>query len=98
MERYTKENPAPATPLKLRTGEWGARCPADVKRGDTIEITTRSGRAWLAQVAAVVWTTEDTALVTTAPLGTLARSRDLAPTRAQGPRSGRRRRGVFDPS
>jgi hypothetical protein len=46
-----------ATPTKLRNGTWGAKVSStDVRRGDTVTITTRSGKSWDATVSEVVWT------------------------------------------
>lgn len=44
-----------ATPAKLRNGSWGARVEAAVEAGDTIQITTRSGKTWKARVMRVLW-------------------------------------------
>jgi len=58
--------PLPATPYRLRSGEWGAKVRhGSVREGDPIQITTRSGKTWVAVVAKVVWQGEDVALVAT---------------------------------
>lgn len=62
-----------ASPSKLRSGEWGARVDGDVKPGDTITITTRSGKSWDATVSKVIWQGEGVTLVATGP-GTTART------------------------
>ncbi len=45
-----------ATPTKLRSGDWGARVEGAAAVGDTIQITARSGKSWIATVDRVVWT------------------------------------------
>ena len=54
-----------ATPTKLRSGEWGARADGDVKKGDNITITTKSGKSWTATVEKVVWTGNGISIVAT---------------------------------
>jgi len=44
-----------ATPIKLKTGEWGARVAGSAKRGDELTITAKSGKTWTAIVDVVVW-------------------------------------------
>jgi hypothetical protein len=68
----------PATPLKLRNGDWGAKAQsADVSAGDTLTITTRSGKSWQARVDRVVWTGDDVAICATSSLDRVPRySRD----------------------
>lgn len=46
---------ANATPAKLKNGAWGARVQGSVAEGDTVTITTRSGKSWEARVTSVVW-------------------------------------------
>lgn len=58
-----------ATPTKLRSGDWGAKVQGSVNQGDTIEITARSGKRWLAVVAKVVWSGDGVAIVATRSLG-----------------------------
>ena len=66
----------PASPAKLRNGSWGARVVLpgsgisleDLRQelpGQRIEIRTRSGKSWTAEIARVLWTGGDIALVTT---------------------------------
>lgn len=55
-----------ASPTKLRDGSWGARAQsADVRAGDTVEITTRSGKRWTATVSRVLWSGDGVAIVAT---------------------------------
>lgn len=52
-----------ASPVQLRTGEWGARVLGQtVKAGDALTVTTRSGSAWDAVVTSVVWQGADAAI------------------------------------
>lgn len=48
-----------ASPAKLRDGTWGARVPGEVTPGAQIEIVTRAGKRWNAQVVRVLWTGQD---------------------------------------
>jgi hypothetical protein len=57
-----------ATPVKLRSGDWGARIPAAVADGDIITITTRAGKSWQARVTSVVWHGQGASICTTASL------------------------------
>lgn len=53
------------TPAKLRDGSWGARTTTPVQTGDTITITTKSGKTWDARVGRVIWTNGTACLVST---------------------------------
>lgn len=45
-----------ATPAKLKDGSWGARVTDPIVNvGDSIEIKTRSGKSWIADVTEIVW-------------------------------------------
>lgn len=53
----------PATPIKLKTGQWGARVVgAAPMRGDRLVITAANGKSWAASVSAVVWSGNGVAL------------------------------------
>lgn len=54
-----------ATPTKLRSGDWGAKVQGRVRKGDSIQITTRAGKSWTATVAKVVWSGNGVAIVAT---------------------------------
>lgn len=54
-----------ATPAKLRNGNWGARVSGSVREGDSIEITTKAGKSWMATVAKVVWSGNGISIVAT---------------------------------
>ena len=61
----------PASPAKLRSGAWGARVrDPDVSVGAHIQITTKAGKSWPAEVTAVVARYADAALVATRSLDT----------------------------
>ena len=68
-------NDITATPAKLRDGSWGARTQGEVAVGDTVEITTRSGKTWKARVTAVVSCTGGVSIVATQSLDRAPRSR-----------------------
>lgn len=62
----TKTTPTPATPLKLRSGEWGARSTSeDTAAGDLLLITTRAGKTWKAKVVRVLWCGDGAAICQT---------------------------------
>jgi len=54
-----------AAPTKLRNGEWGAKVSGSVKSGDSIRITTRSGKNWVCIVSHVLWSGDGVAIVAT---------------------------------
>ena len=70
-----------ASPVKLRTGAWGAKTDSPVAEGDTIEITTRSGKTWEAQVEKVIWSDGQVCIVATASAARAATTR-TSPARA----------------
>lgn len=55
-----------ATPAKLKSGAWGARVAGHVHEGDTITMTTRSGKSWQATIARVLWTGDGVSICATA--------------------------------
>jgi len=58
--------PVPARPKKLRNGDWGALAQSDdIKRGDLIRISTKSGKSWEAHVTKVIWTGDGKAICET---------------------------------
>lgn len=57
-----------ARPCKLRSGYWGARVAAEVAEGDVVYVTTRGGKAWLAEVTRVYWTDGQVSIVGTRSL------------------------------
>lgn len=67
----------PATPAKLRSGDWGARVKGTpVSAGDVVLITTKAGKSWSARVIAIVWSDKGVTLCATESL-------DRAPARSQ---------------
>jgi hypothetical protein len=56
---------ATATPIKLRSGEWGARVHGSVQQGDLVQISTKSGKTWTARVSKVVWTSDGVSICAT---------------------------------
>lgn len=56
-----------ASPIQLKTGEWGARVPAQhVQIGDVLTVVARSGSGWEAVVTGVVWQGREAAICQTA--------------------------------
>ena len=52
-------------PERLASGEWGARVDGSPAVGEQVQITTRAGKTWTAQVVEVLETAEATSLVRT---------------------------------
>ena len=66
----------PATPAKLRNGNWGARVKGTpVSAGDVVQITTKAGKSWSARVIAIVWSGNGVTLCATESLDRPAQSR-----------------------
>lgn len=63
-----------ASPMKLRSGDWGVRIPGTPKKGDSIEVASKSGKRWTAVVERVVWTDGSVSIV-----ATMQRQRDNGP-------------------
>lgn len=63
-----------ATPVKLKSGAWGARTTTPVSVGDSIQITTRAGKSWIARVSAVIASGAGWCLVATSSGGTTQHS------------------------
>ena len=53
------------TPAKLNNGSWGARTTEPVAPGQTITVTTRTGKSWDATVNEVLWNDHSVWLVST---------------------------------
>lgn len=65
-----KKTLIPAHPKKLRDGSWGAKAETNsIAAGDTVWVTTKSGKRWEARVAAVLWTGDGVAIVRTERMG-----------------------------
>lgn len=61
----------PATPTKLRNGDWGARvASSNVREGDIVRITTRGGKSWEAEVMKVIWRGEGVSICATSSIAT----------------------------
>lgn len=57
-----------ATPYKLRNGSWGCKVQGTVSEGDTVTVTTRAGKSWLARITNIVWSGEGVTLCATESL------------------------------
>jgi len=68
-----------ATPTKLRDGTWGARVRGTAAAGDTVTITTATGRSWDAQITRVVWSGEGVSICATSSLDRGASRRGMGP-------------------
>jgi hypothetical protein len=70
----------PATPIRLYSGEWGARVAGAPSIGDIVTITTRGGKSWDARVTAVHHATPDGAVCSAESL----EPRPAKPARGRG--------------
>jgi hypothetical protein len=59
---------ATASPMKLKSGEWGARVQGAARQGDIITIVTKAGKTWQARVERVLWTGDGVAICATSSL------------------------------
>lgn len=76
----------PATPTKLKNGDWGARVAStNVREGDIVRITTRGGKSWEAEVMKVIWRGEGVSICATS---SLPRRSTASRTGHSAPRSG----------
>ena len=64
----------PATPAKLKSGEWGARVAGEIKAGETVTITAKSGKSWTATISRVVWSGNGVSICSLAPQARKSRS------------------------
>ena len=56
-------NLIPATPIKLKSGQWGARVVGTAPmRADKLQITAANGKTWVAAVESIVWAGNGVAL------------------------------------
>lgn len=59
-----------ASPIQLKSGEWGARVPAsNVRVGDELTVVTRSGSSWNVKVRRIAWQNHEVALCETINAG-----------------------------
>ena len=63
-----KEQQLTASPIRLRSGEWGARVQGSAVEGASIKVTTRAGKSWQAFVSRVVWSGSGITIVSTRSL------------------------------
>lgn len=66
--------PHAATPTKLKNGTWGARVPVidtPIYEGDSLQVTTKAGKSWIAIVDRIYFRGNGTVICSTSP----ARSR-----------------------
>lgn len=55
-----------ATPMKLKSGAWGARASSEaVRAGDVLCITTKAGKSWDAMISRVIWAGNGVAICAT---------------------------------
>ena len=76
----------PATPTKLKNGSWGARVAStNVRAGDIVQITTRGGKSWEAEIIKVVWSGNGVSICATSSIA----SRNIS-SRSSASSTGRR--------
>ena len=63
-----KEQQLTASPIRLRSGEWGARVQGSAVEGASIKVTPRAGKSWQAFVSKVVWSGSGITIVSTRSL------------------------------
>ncbi|ROO24892.1 hypothetical protein [Salinisphaera japonica] len=64
-----EDNLVEANPCKLRNGNWGAKTAEPVEAGDTVQVVTRAGKTWRADITTVVWTDGTVCICETASQG-----------------------------
>ncbi|KIP86745.1 hypothetical protein SN15_05900 [Stenotrophomonas maltophilia] len=59
-----------ASPIQLKSGEWGARVPAlNVQVGDELTVVARSGSSWRVKVSRIAWQNQEATLCETVSSG-----------------------------
>ena len=80
-----EDNLVEANPCKLRNGNWGAKTAEPVEAGDTVQVVTRAGKTWRADITTVVWTDGTVCICETASQGSAPAAGKSAPSaREQG--------------
>ena len=59
MADTTKQPTLSGSPTRLNDDSWGVRVVGEAAVGAAVQVRTRSGKTWLAEVEAVLWTGED---------------------------------------
>ena len=55
----TKQPTLTGSPTRLNDDSWGVRVVGEATVGAAVQVRTRSGKTWLAEIEAVLWTGED---------------------------------------
>jgi len=77
-----EDNLVEANPCKLRNGNWGAKTAEPVEAGDTVQVVTRAGKTWRADITTVVWTDGTVCICETASQGSApAAGKSAAPNK-----------------
>lgn len=74
-----------ATPIKLKTGDWGAKTKAPVLPGDTLRIEAKNGKSWESRVSRVVWSGEGVSIVALESRSSVRQSRGGVCRECRGP-------------
>ena len=59
LESIVESGEIAATPVKLRSGDWGVRVMGKTKTGDQVVVRAKTGKVWVATIDRVVWSGSD---------------------------------------
>ena len=59
MADTTKQPTLTGSPTRLNDDSWGVRVVGEATVGAAVQVRTRSGKTWLAEIEAVLWTGKD---------------------------------------
>ena len=59
MADTTKQPTLPGSPTRLNDDSWGVRVVGEPTVGAAVQVRTRSGKTWMAEIEAVLWTGQD---------------------------------------
>lgn len=55
----TKQPALTGSPTRLNDDSWGVRVAGEATEGAAVQVRTRGGKTWMAEIEAVLWTGED---------------------------------------
>lgn len=73
------DQPIPARPKRLRTGEWGCWVAQSIGPDEPVRIVTASGTSWLARIEQVIWQSHRGCLCSTRDMPPSDRARPATP-------------------
>jgi hypothetical protein len=89
-KRSNRNNPHEGSPKKLRDGSWGVMINAKgrkVRVNNYVNVCTRSGKQWLAQITDVVWSGDGLVLCRTRNIEDTPKPQRAEPLDPQSPRA-----------